>query len=685
MRLCWREGVVPLLQMHDSLDLSVSSPDVAEMVARLGEEVIKLEVPMKVDIAYGRNWGDAKHSWAELTGSHVEPAGEMSGAPERAARESPNLFNDYGAEPDLTPATVNVETIAVVSATPELASAIANFASPRSEPPPISRLNGGCGGYPHSEHASGTKVDEFVYRDLRGAPYLRVDKYRTAEGKKAFPQYIWKNGDWVKGKPKDYPPIPYRLPELLAAPPGSTVEVCEGEKDAITLATLGLIATTNPGGAGKWSPALNKWFAGFARANVFEDNDAAGHEHAAKVAHELRGVIPDVRVIRFHDLPENGDVSDWLKAGGTLEQLRARTDAAPPFSALASVGADDVEIEDYDWVWPGRFALKKIGLIVGLPDEGKGLTVSDILSRITRGAPWPCGEGQAPIGNAALLSAEDDIADTIVPRLIAAGADLERVTILKMMREGDGDRMFSLITDLGALRQKIAEIGDVKMVVIDPISAYLGIGKVDSFRQTDVRAILSPIKELAEELRIAVLGIMHFNKKIDVTNVLLRISDSLAYGAASRHVYAVINDPDNHRRLFVKGKNNLARYAQPTLAFEIDEREVGTDKRTGLAIRRPFVTWQDEPVDITATEALTAAAGNKSPSARDEAKQFLETLFVNNEPIPSKEMHAAARENGIAVRTLRRAAKDLGVEIKHDGAPNEKGEITWRWHPPQKD
>jgi hypothetical protein len=128
-------------------------------------------------------------------------------------------------------------------------------------------------------------------------------------------------------------------------------------------------------------------------------------------------------------------VSDWLKADGTLKQLRAHTDAALPFSALASVRADEVEIEDYHWVWPGRFALKKIGLIVGLPDEGKGLILSDIIARISRGGPWPCNEGQAPIGNAILLSAEDDIADTIAPRLIAAGTDLRRVTILKMVRE----------------------------------------------------------------------------------------------------------------------------------------------------------------------------------------------------------------------------------------------------------
>src|SRR5262249_26992950 len=91
MRACYREGIVPLLQMHDSFDLSVASPDVAEMVARLGEEVIKLEVPMKVDVKYGRTWGDAQHTWAGLhaeTGLRVELAGELHGDRDRTQRES---------------------------------------------------------------------------------------------------------------------------------------------------------------------------------------------------------------------------------------------------------------------------------------------------------------------------------------------------------------------------------------------------------------------------------------------------------------------------------------------------------------------------------------------------------------------------------------------------------------------
>src|SRR5262249_55048131 len=246
-------------------------------------------------------------------------------------------------------------------------------------------------------------------------------------------------------------------------------------------------------------------------------------------------------------------------------------------------------------------------------------------------------EGYARLGNVILLTAEDDINDTIIPRLIAAGADLRRVTIIKMMQEAGKAWMFSLISDLDALRQRVLETGDVKMVLIDPISAYLGIGKIDSFRATDVRAVLGPLKEFAAELRVSILAIMHFNKKIDITNVLLRISDSLAYGAAARHVYGIVDDPDNHRKLLVKGKNNLARAEQKTLAFGFDEREVGASKRTGLPIRAPYIVWHPDPVDITASEALQAAAESKSPSARESAKLFLEALLSNG-PVGSKDV-----------------------------------------------
>jgi hypothetical protein len=220
------------------------------------------------------------------------------------------------------------------------------------------------------------------------------------------------------------------------------------------------------------------------------------------------------------------------------------------------------------------------------------------------------------------------------------------------------------------------------MIVIDPVSAYLGIGQIDSFRATDVRAVLGPLMEFAAELQLAILGVMHFNKKIDITNVLLRISDSLAYGAAARHVYGVVDDSDNQRKLFVKGKNNLAPKEQMTLAFGFAEREVGTDKRTRLPIRAPHIVWHPDPVDITATEALQAAAESKSPGARDIAKTIIQALLGNG-PMEADEMHAAGKANGISRATLRRAKEELKINVKHDG-PIVNGQRSWRWHLPHK-
>ena len=120
-----------------------------------------------------------------------------------------------------------------------------------------------------------------------------------------------------------------------------------------------MIATTNPGGAGKWTPELNKWFAGFAGAYILEDNDAPGRKHVLQVATALSGIVPDVRVLSFRELPEHGDVTDWMEAGGTLAQLLERAEQAPKFAELECTCAADEEIEALDWIWPGRLRARQ--------------------------------------------------------------------------------------------------------------------------------------------------------------------------------------------------------------------------------------------------------------------------------------------------------------------------------------
>jgi DNA polymerase len=536
--------------------------------------------------------------------------------------------------------------------------------------------------YNAGEEPKGRNTAAYIYGNEQGEPWLRVT--RTSDH--TFPTAHWKNGKWAKGwPPRGEPVYPFRLKECLAAPIDQPAFPCEGEKDALTAVALGFdCATCNHGGAGKWYAEHAKWFKGRRQAIIPEDNDAAGRAHAVKVAATLHSVgVQDIRIVRFPELPEHSDLSDWVALGHTREEFLARANAAPKWTtALQSAPASTFTLRAVEWIWPGRFAVGKLGIIAGLPDEGKGQILCDVAARITRGFAWPCGEGHAPQGNVILLTAEDDIEDTVAPRLVAAGADLNCIEIIRMVGEQDKERMFSLITDLDLLRQKAVEIGDVRMIQIDPISAYLGIKQMDSFRATDVRAVLGPVTELARELKVLILGIMHFNKKTDVTNVLLRISDSLAFGATSRHVYAVVNDPEHGRKLFVKGKNNLASADQKALAYSFRTRLVGTDAKTGELIWAPHIVWHQEHVDVTATEAMQAAAENKSPAARDTAKSFLEGMLSNG-PIAAADIEEAAAANGIAERTLYRAKAELKIRAVKDG-PMKDGQRTWQWHPPAK-
>jgi hypothetical protein len=181
--------------------------------------------------------------------------------------------------------------------------------------------------------------------------------------------------------------------------------------------------------------------------------------------------------------------------------------------------------------------------------------------------------------------------------------------------------------------------------------------------------------DLAIECKTAIIGIMHFNKKVDVTNALLRVSDSLAFGATARHVYGVVNDAPNKRKLLVRAKNNLSSdMADKALAFRFGLREVGADAESRKPIWAPHIIWESKHVEVTALEAMQAASDNKAPAARDEAKKFLSDLLASG-PVPKADIEEAAEANGIAERTLFRAKSELKVMARKD-APG--GGWTWR-------
>jgi hypothetical protein len=192
-------------------------------------------------------------------------------------------------------------------------------------------------------------TDRYVYRQADGTPYLQV--CRTAA--KGFFQNHWNGQTWVPYAPSG-PKVPFRLPELLAAGAVTPIFITEGEKDALALAKLGFVATTNSGGAdnGKgrsWTPDLNQYFKD-RHVHILADNDSPGHAHAEHVARNLDGIAASVRVVKLPGLEPKGDVSDWLKDDPTGARLVRKCKAAPLWepSTSAPDKTADADEEDAD-------------------------------------------------------------------------------------------------------------------------------------------------------------------------------------------------------------------------------------------------------------------------------------------------------------------------------------------------
>jgi len=320
----------------------------------------------------------------------------------------------------------------------------------------------------------------------------------------------------------------------------------------------------------------------------------------------------------------------------------------------------DVEMKKINWLWSNHLARGKLTLLSGPSELGKSTIAIDLAARLSRGGEWPDGDC-APLASAIIISSEDAIDDTIVPRLAAAGADLTRVHMLAFAKTDGVTRSFSLQTDLDRLGEKIEALGDVGLVVIDPITSYMG-AKIDSHHTVEVRAVLEPLQKFAERYNVAVLMISH-PQKAAATNVLNAVTGSAAFVHAPRMTFIVITDPENpDRTLFLAGKNNIGKKAEG-MGYATENAFVGPDQ----SILTSRIAWDNLPVRITANEALEATADKKKGNATADAEEFLRTrLDGNGAGVPSKDIVDEAEANGISERTLRRARKKLGVKTRKD-------------------
>jgi hypothetical protein len=256
--------------------------------------------------------------------------------------------------------------------------------------------------------------------------------------------------------------------------------------------------------------------------------------------------------------------------------------------------------------------------------------------------------------NLVILSAEDDAADTIVPRLFAAGANLSKCCIVDAVceaaRDGKGQvhRVFSLTQDLLKLEALIKGLGGASLIIVDVIDSYLGA--TDSHKNAAVRGVLAPLKDMAARCRAAALGLTHFNKQGGEAKAVLRFTGSVAFIGQARARWIATPEMDESgeptgRKLFLKGKNNLAPDIGG-LAYRIEGVTVNGDIKTAK------VVW-DGSVDVTADDAL--APVNDERDALEYAANWLKE-FLAECARPSADVIKAATKEGIAQRTLEREA-----------------------------
>lgn len=316
------------------------------------------------------------------------------------------------------------------------------------------------------QNAVASKPADYVYELEDGSPYLRVR--RTAD--KRFFQQHWTGSEWRNGAPAG-PKIPYRLPQILEAE-HDTVFIVEGEKDADALFNLGLLATTNAGGAEKWSPDLDRYFAG-RDVYILPDNDAAGARHAKQVIKRLSTVAREICEVNLPDLPDKGDVSDWLANGGSAEQLAVLMKAAPKGDDAAAIARLIVTSADFiagfvppDYLIDGLVQRRFCYSLTAPTGSGKTAILLLISASVALGRA--IGEYRVERGRVLYLAGENP--DDIRMRWLAMADSMQFDTKAIDVHFLPG--VFRLSEISGKIRDEIEKIGSFDLVMVDTSAAY---------------------------------------------------------------------------------------------------------------------------------------------------------------------------------------------------------------------
>jgi hypothetical protein len=317
----------------------------------------------------------------------------------------------------------------------------------------------------------------------------------------------------------------------------------------------------------------------------------------------------------------------------------------PPAPSLHLLPASELAPRPLSWLWPGRLALGKLGILDGDPGLGKSLVALDLCARLSTGRPFPACESAALApASAIVFNGEDSPEETIRPRLQALGADLARVFVFD--RHADSADPPSFPSHASLLDEALARTG-ARLVVIDPIMAFLD-PRIASSSDQSVRRALLPLADLAEKHSCAVLLLRHLNKSGTFRSIY-RGGGSIGLLGACRSGWLIARDPTQPDRcVLAQVKNNLAA-VQPSLVYTVSAPQATI----------PTLTWLG-PCDWSADGLLGRPSPGPAPRPRDVAEDFL-SEFLRNGPRTSREIWTAAQEKGLTRRTLERAKRELEI------------------------
>jgi hypothetical protein len=327
-------------------------------------------------------------------------------------------------------------------------------------------------------------------------------------------------------------------------------------------------------------------------------------------------------------------------------------DDAAVTTRLMVMNATDIKPEPLLWLWPERIPQGTICWFTGKPNLGKSLATLDLIARLTTGNDFPDGEKNVlPPQDVLLAISEDNPSTTVIPRLMAAGANLEHVKFFHRVKLNEGSRQLQLSSDTRNLKRGLEANPTVTLIVLDPLESFSG--DVDINKNQEIRPVMDALSSLCKRTRTTIVGIVHDNKRSDVS-AIQKIPGGSAVAGAARSALGFSRDPDNRNEYFMSMvKGNLSK-KQSGIRYTIGERTVD-------GLKAPFIIWGEEH-DATADELLTQERDTGSRKDNKQitmARDFLPVALANG-PRLAKELYAEAEEKGISVDTMKRAKNEMG-------------------------